>query len=368
MNEKPDISLLLPDDATVAARRRALERELCSSRRSLRRHPPRRLALALAALVALTGGAAWAAGFFSAKEISFQAGVGCYSEARLHGPRLSVAVFHSAANPVQKCEKYWREGAIDTGLRRLGREGKIDYPPERYPPHLVACANPGSGIAVFPGFDGVCEKLGMEPLPADYQGPGREAARAYTTWNRILARRFQVIEAGGCLSPEPIAEKVRGLLAAHGYPDVAVRISAKGPCAKSVESRGRAIEVLTTSPREAGAAGLAERALAALSGLFRRASLECIPPERFGALARGVLDRAGLRQVRIAVTQRFFPCTYGSGGFDPEELRVEIGASDRETWRFNRAGFLRHQRQLRRSKPGQHEFGRGRFQASHSER
>lgn len=355
MNEKPDISLLLLDDATVAARRRALEGELGSSRRSLRRLPPRRLAVALVALVAFAGGAAWAAGVFSADEISFQAGVGCYSEARLHGSRLSVTGFHAAADPVAKCEKYWREGVIDTTLRRLGREGKIDYPPVNYPPHLVACANPGSGVAVFPGADGVCEKLGMEPLPADYEGPGREAARAYTAWNRILARRFQVIEPGNCRSPEPIAEEVRGLLETHGYPDVAVRISSEGPCAKSVESRGRAIEVLTTSPHEDGVAGLAERAFGALSGLFERASLECISPERFGALARGVLARAGLGQVRIGVTQRFFPCTYGSGGFSPEDLRVEIGASDRRTWRSNRAGFLRHQRQLRRWKQKQAE-------------
>lgn len=345
MSEKPDISLLLPDDATVAARRRALEEELSSSRRSLRRLPRRRLAVALVALLAFAAGAAWAAGVFSAKEISFRDGVGCYSEARLRGPQLSITIFRAAADPVAKCEKYWRQGVIDTGLRRLGREGKTDHPP-----HLVACANPGSGIAVFPGSDGVCQKLGLEPLPADYEGPGREAARAYTAWNRILARRFQVIKPGNCRSPGPIAEEVRGLLATHGYPDVAVRISTEGPCAKSVESRGRAIEVLTTSPREDGVAGLAERAFGALSGLFERASLECIPPERFGTLARHVLARAGLGQVRIGVTQRSFPCTYGSGGFSPEELRVEIGASDRKTWRFNRAGFLRHQRQLRRSR------------------
>lgn len=219
MNEKSDISLLLPDDATVAARRRALEDELGSSRRSLRRLPRRRLAVALVALIALAGSAAWAAGVFSAKEISFQAGVGCYNEARLHGSRLSVTIFHAAADPVAKCEKYWREGVIDTGLRRLGREGKIDYPPARYPPHLVACANPGSGIAVFPGSDGVCQKLGLEPLPADYEGPGREAARAYTAWNRILARRFQVIKPGNCPHEDGVAglaERAFGALSGGG--------------------------------------------------------------------------------------------------------------------------------------------------------
>jgi hypothetical protein len=353
MTKKPDISALLPDDVTLAARRRALEAELQTPRYRPPGAPRRRLAVAVLALVALGGGAAWATGVFSAKDISFQAGVGCYSEARLHGPRLSVTVTRAAADPVAKCERYWREGVVDTVQRRLAQEGKIEYPRGPYPPHLVACANPGSGIAVFPGPEAVCKRLGFEPLPGDYNAPGREAARAYTAWNRILARRFQVIKPGRCLSPEPIAERVQGLLAAHGYPDVAVRISTEGPCAKSVESRGRTIEVLTTSPHEDDAARLAEQAFDALSDLFERASLECIPPERFGALARDVLARVGLSQIRVGVSQRFFPCTYGSGGFSPEELRVDIGAQDHKTWRGNRAGFLRYQRHLRRWKQKQ---------------
>lgn len=245
MNDNPDISVLLPDEATIDARRRALEAELRPTRRRPR-PARRRLAVVLVALVAVGGGAAWASGVFSAKEISYQAGVGCYSEARMHGPRLSVTVTRAAADPVAKCEKYWREGVVDTTQRRLGREGKIEYPRGDYPPHLVACARPGSAIAVFPGPDGVCEKLGFEPLPADYAARGREAARAYTAWNRVLARRIQ-LEPGGCPSPRPVAAKARRLLAAHGYPDVRVWISAKGPCVKSVESRGRAIEVATGS-------------------------------------------------------------------------------------------------------------------------
>lgn len=349
MTEKPNISALLPDDETLAARRRALEAELQPPGRRISRVPRRRLLVAVVALVALGGGAAWATGVFSAKDISFQAGVGCYSEARLTGPRLSVTVTRAAANPVAKCEKYWREGVVDTTLRRLGREGKIDYPRGEYPPPLFACAGPGSGVQVFPGSEGVCERLGLEPLPGDYAAPGREAARAYTAWNRIVAPRIQV-KPGRCLPPGPIAARARELLAAHGYADVPMRISTEGPCAKSVESRGRAIEVVTTSRHEDDTARLAEQAFEALSGLFERASLECIAPERFGVLARGRLRRAGLSQVRVGVEQRFFPCTYGSGGFSPEELRVDVGASDRKTWRSNRAGFLRYQRQLRRWK------------------
>ena len=360
MEERPPIDELLPSDATIRARRRALEKELARtapSRRARRRGA--RAVIALAALVATGVGAAWAAGVFSANEISFQAGVGCYSETRLHGSRLSVTIFHAAADPVAKCEKYWREGVVDTTLRRLGREGKIDYPRGRYPPHLVACSDEGSGISVFPGSDGDCEELGLEPLPADYAAPGREAARAYTAWDRILARRLQV-RPGACSPPGPIAERARKLLAAHGYADVRVRISSEGPCAKAVESRGRAIEVLTTTPHEDDAAHVAERAFDALSGLFERASLECIAPERFGALARGVLGRAGLDQVRVGVSQRSWPCAYGSGGFSPDKLQVDVGASDLKTWRFNRAAFLRNKRRMERREGGESSSGSGR--------
>jgi hypothetical protein len=350
MEDGPQIDGLLPSDSTIRAQRRALEGELARTAPSGQaKRRSTRAAIALAALVAIGAGAAWAAGIFSASEISFQAGVGCYSEPHLHGSRLSITVFHAAANPVAKCEKYWREGVVDTTLRRLDREGKIDYPHGRYPPHLVACSDEGSGISVFPGPNGVCEKLGLEPLPADYAASGREAARAYTAWNRIFASRIQV-KPGACSSPGPIANRARRLLAAHGYADVRVRISSDGPCAKSVEPRGRAIEVLTTTPHEDNAAHVAERAFDALSGLYEKAALECIAPEKFGALARGVLEGVGLDQVRVGVSQRFWPCTDWSGGFSPEHLRVEIGASLYSIWRSNRAAFLRNKRRLRHRK------------------
>jgi hypothetical protein len=345
MNGKRDTETLLPDVGGRQARRRALEGELSRPARGPRR--PARIGAAALALLVLGTGVAWAAGAFSANDISFKAGVGCYSEARLHGPRLSVSIFHAAADPVAKCEKYWREGVIDTTLRRLGREGKIDYPRGPYPPHLVACAKPGSPIFVFPGGAGVCERLEHEPLPDDYAPNGRKAARAYTAWNEILASRIQV-KPGQCTRPGPIGAQAERLLSRHGYGDIAVRISDSGPCAKSVESRGRAIEVQTTTPQEDGLEQIAERSFKALHGLFARASLYCISPERFGVLARGVLMRAGLGRVEVGVSQRMFPCTYGSGGFSPERVRVDIGASDRKTWRLNRAGFLRYHRQLRR--------------------
>jgi hypothetical protein len=246
MTEKPDLSPLLPDDATVRVRRGALETELARPRRR-RRRVRRRLAVVVIALVAVGGGAAWAAGVFSAKEISFAAGVGCYSEARLNGPNLAIAIFHAAADPIAKCERLWGEGVIDTVQRRLAREGKIDYPKGPYPPPLVACARPDSPVAVFPGGAGVCEELGLKPLPGDYGALGREAARAYAAWH-VLAGQIQ-IRPENCSPPQRIAARARDLLRAHDYGDVRVLVSGSGPCAKAVEPRGRTVDVLTAGHR-----------------------------------------------------------------------------------------------------------------------
>ena len=71
------------------------------------------------------------------------------------------------ADPIATCAELWREGVVDTRLRRLEREGKIDERPERDSPHLVACAYEGSSIAhVFPApGPSVCRRLGLVPLP-----------------------------------------------------------------------------------------------------------------------------------------------------------------------------------------------------------
>lgn len=339
MSEKPEVSALLPDDEAIASRRRALEAALRPHRR--RRRVPWRLVAVAAALLVLGGGGAWAAGVFSAKEIAVGAGVGCYEKPSLHA---SAAIFRSAADPVAKCARLWREGVLGVTLSREEEEGKIRRR-DGAVPHLVACSAEDKPVSVFPGGDGLCDRLGLQPLPADYALPGREVARAYTAWDRVLMRRIRV-EPGQCPAPGPIAERARRLLRDAGYGDVPVRVSAEGPCAQSVESRGRVIAVLTRTPREDRVAHLAGEAFTVLAGLFERASLNCIAPERFGTLARQALDGAGLDQVRVGLSQRLFPCAYGTGGFSLRKLEVEIGASDRKTWRSNRAGFLRHQHRL----------------------
>lgn len=86
--------------------------------------------------------------------------VGCYDRPSLHG---STSILHDP-DPIAICTKLWREGVVDTTLRRLEREGKIEPRPTRYP-HLVACAYEGSSAAhVFPGpGPAVCRRLGLVP-------------------------------------------------------------------------------------------------------------------------------------------------------------------------------------------------------------
>jgi hypothetical protein len=90
--------------------------------------------------------------------------VGCYAQASLH---TDTTIVHGA-DPIATCAALWREGVVDTRLRRLEREGRIEKRPERESPHLVACAYEGSPVAhVFPGAGpAVCARLGLVPFPA----------------------------------------------------------------------------------------------------------------------------------------------------------------------------------------------------------
>lgn len=86
--------------------------------------------------------------------------VGCYDRASLHA---DTTVVHGA-DPIATCAKLWREGVVDTRLRRLEQEGKIAKHPDK-PPNLVACEGDYPAVTyVFPG-DGpsVCHRLGLRP-------------------------------------------------------------------------------------------------------------------------------------------------------------------------------------------------------------
>jgi hypothetical protein len=89
--------------------------------------------------------------------------VGCYDRASLHA---DATVVHDP-DPIAACAELWREGVVDTRLRRLEREGKMPVRPDRASPHLVACTtDPPSVSHVFPGAGpAVCHRLGLVPLP-----------------------------------------------------------------------------------------------------------------------------------------------------------------------------------------------------------
>lgn len=337
MDRWPDISALQPDEGAEQARREALIAELRGKRRPQRTGPGvRKLAVAVAAAFVLSGGAALAAGLFSADDVSLEAGIGCYSQAELGGGHLR-AVSHSSADPVAKCAKYWREGLIGGD-------------PAPTSPHLVACTEEGAGVSVFPGPDGLCKRLGLEPLPADFASAGRTAARAYAAWFKFLMYDAEV-PGGECRSPQEMAGQARARLAKTQYSDVGVVIQGDEPCATMVNPEGGAIAVFTTSRSEVRQRGLLERAGSELGPLLDRTIDVCIAPARFEAAARKTFSRAGLSEVKVRVLsraspaevrarviQRDKPCVGGVSGGDPDALTLFVDGESRTQWKSSSIG------------------------------
>lgn len=335
MTEKPDIASLLPDDARLAARRRALEAELGPGRRTPR-HASRRVVIAVLALLALGGGGAWAAGVFSAEDIAFNAGVGCYEQPSLHG---SAAIFHSAANPVAKCARVWREGALGLRLKRLESEGKIDRRPGRYSPHLVACTGQNRPVLVFPGPDGLCARLGLEPLPGDYAAVGRPHARAFAAVHKV----GELVPATSeCPSPSGAVARARTRLPER-YADIEVTIDGREPCAREYQALGGKIVVVTMSRGLARQERNGERISSALLGLLERVTWRCLPADYVRLAARRHLARAGLEEVTVRVVEKG-PCVIGQWGahpenawkYHPENAEVELVARARRVWAASR--------------------------------
>lgn len=327
MTERSDISPLLPDEATLAVRRRALEAELRPRRRRPRR-ALRRFAVVAIALAAIGGGAAWAGGVFSAEEIAINAGVGCYEQPSLQG---SAAIFQSAADPVAKCARVWRDGTLGTRMKRLEDEGKIKQDPHRYRPHLVACTGQDKPVLVFPGPDGLCGRLGLEPLPADYASIGRAHARAYAALQRVGE---MMPSASDCPSPRRAAARARARLPER-YADVEVTIDGRYPCAREYRALGGKIVVVTMSRRTAGQERAGERAASALSGLLERATQHCLSADYVRRAARRRLSRVGLDEVTVRIPGKG-PCVIGQWGYDPETAEVELVAQSRWLWEESR--------------------------------
>lgn len=296
MSPKPDISALLPDEATISARRRALVGEV--SRRPARRRSsigPRRLLVAVAALAALSGGGAWAAGVFSADDIAINAGVGCYEGRSFNS---SAAIFQAAADPVAKCAKVWREGVLG---ERPGRS-----------PHLVACAADGKPVFVFPGPDDLCDDLGLQPLPDDYAARGLAHARAFAALHQVGELPPP---SSSCVSPLAAAERARDRLPST-YADVEATIEGDRPCAREYRPVGDHIGIRTVSRAEGASLRRGARVTAALSGLIDwRTVNRCHSPGQVASEARRLLATAGLEEVEVRV-EGSGPCLLAGTGSD----------------------------------------------------
>jgi len=86
--------------------------------------------------------------------------IGCYEQPSLPA---SATILHGT-DPIAICAKLWREGVVDTHLRRLEQEGKIAERQDKTP-NLVACVGEYPAVTyVFPGEGpSVCRQLGLRP-------------------------------------------------------------------------------------------------------------------------------------------------------------------------------------------------------------
>lgn len=346
MKSKPDISVLLPDDAALRTRREALTAELRPGGPHRRRPVgTRRLLVAVAALLVLSGGAALASGVFSADDIAVGAGVGCYERPSL---QASAAIYISAADPVAKCERTWREGAM-TG----GDSTKV--------PHLVACTAENRPVMVFPGAgDEVCERLGLVTLPADYAPAGKAHANAHAALFELKSRGAPA-PSSACPSPQAQAVFARDRLA-NTYPDVPVTIEGSEPCAGGYEfageqsdrigvitvsrARGRAIYDARVRRRSIGEVQAVLDPIFGSPPRYRRVRETCLNPAQFAAEARRALANAGREDVEIRVEDDDGECvslvakytmcceTIGSGA--GTRYLATVGTITRDRWRTDR--------------------------------
>jgi hypothetical protein len=181
-----------------------LERAIAARRRRFRR----RIGVGAVAFAVAASGIAAASGVLSGspEQLAGNA-VGCYDRADVKGNTSVLAAGH--------------ETPIETCRRVLGIKGP-----------LVACA--GDAVLVFPGGPGTCERLGFEPLPAEYA-----SARA-----RVLAlqRELATLErTADCEPLDAFAEKAQRLLERLGWTGWRVEVRddlGEGPCGSALAMNG----------------------------------------------------------------------------------------------------------------------------------
>jgi hypothetical protein len=176
----------------------------------LRRHRSTRAAAVLAALVALSGGVALAAGLLtSSSPIELvTAGPMCFTSANL---QEGTRALNDNLLPVPACAQT---------RRLLGQPARS----------LVACVSdhaPGdySGVAVFPGNGpDACVRAGLKPLPAGYLA----ALSRVATLEASLAK----LDSADCVPPARLAAQVQRILNHGGWVGWHTSLIAypNGPC------------------------------------------------------------------------------------------------------------------------------------------
>lgn len=148
--------------ALPASRAIAVKRALLSEmHEGKRRRPSPRLLLASVAVLGLT--ATGAATYVATASPDDESLVRCYSVESLDFgdsfPGTSVAVSNDNLEPVPQCALAWRDGILRNGF---------DEPQQPVPgrfsksvPDLTACVLPTGVVGVFPGPDGVCQRLSL---------------------------------------------------------------------------------------------------------------------------------------------------------------------------------------------------------------
>ncbi|HEX2031092.1 MAG TPA: hypothetical protein VHL78_06805 [Actinomycetota bacterium] len=189
-----------------------------------RRRPGRRwvaLVLAPAAALALAAGA-YAIITPPAEDVVN--GIGCYAEGRTDSDGAFVGA--DGRDPVEVCAEIWEDGAMVQGVRQA--------------PPLVACVAPeGDGVSVFPGDPGICQRLGMSPLPQGY----RHAAARFAAMREELVRRTHLDAPQNCMGVDDARAITREVLDAHGLTAWSIEV---GP---APEGEGRECVSLAFDPR-----------------------------------------------------------------------------------------------------------------------
>jgi len=281
MRLTPDISALLPDDATIGARRAALVDNLNSQPPRRRSKRTRKFAVAFASLFLVSGGAI-AAGFFSGDDVAVEAGVGCYDRASLDA---NVTAIDATADPVKACAALWRRGVVSAH-------------PLAIAPSLVACTAPGQPVRVFPGSTAsVCHALDLMPLPGDYPTAALASQRASTALEHLQSMPSTASE---CPSPEGFAERARARLSDE-FPRIDVVVDGSARCAGGYSVVGARIAVLTVSEETAHSNYVAAQIESALRPVFADPSQGCRAPAPVAEAVRRALAEARLRtQVEVS--------------------------------------------------------------------